>query len=97
MFRITDGKGFQMTFANGCTVSVQWGPQNYCENYRAMFAHPVRSEDWKSKDAEVAAWDAQNRWHDFGSDTVRGRMSVDEVMEFMTMVQRDGVKPRAEG
>ena len=24
-------KGFRMTFPNGWTVSVQWGPGNYCE------------------------------------------------------------------
>lgn len=30
MFRITSGKGFHVTFPNGYTVSVQWGPGNYC-------------------------------------------------------------------
>lgn len=32
MFDITINKGFQMQFANGWTVSVQWGRDNYCEN-----------------------------------------------------------------
>lgn len=32
MFRITDGRGFHVTFANGWTVSVQFGPYNYCSN-----------------------------------------------------------------
>ena len=33
-FRITDGKGFGLTFENGWTVSVQWGWGNYCDNFR---------------------------------------------------------------
>lgn len=32
MFSITDNKGFQIKFANGLTVSVQFGYGNYCEN-----------------------------------------------------------------
>ena len=32
-FRITRGRGFKMKFPNGYTVSVQFGPMNYCENY----------------------------------------------------------------
>lgn len=32
MFKITDNKGFRLTFANGLTVSVQFGFGNYCEN-----------------------------------------------------------------
>lgn len=31
-FVITEGKGFQITFENGYTVSVQWGCANYCDN-----------------------------------------------------------------
>lgn len=31
-FRITGGRGFQMKFPNGYTVSVQFGMNNYCEN-----------------------------------------------------------------
>jgi hypothetical protein len=32
MFKITLGKGIHMTFANGWTVSIQWGIGNYCDN-----------------------------------------------------------------
>jgi len=32
MFRITQGKGFFMTFENGYTLSVQFGYGNYCAN-----------------------------------------------------------------
>jgi hypothetical protein len=33
MFKITMGKGFHITFKNGYTISVQWGPGNYCDNH----------------------------------------------------------------
>lgn len=34
-FRIISGKGFHITFANGYTVSVQFGGGNYCDNRSA--------------------------------------------------------------
>jgi hypothetical protein len=36
MFRITQGKGFQITFESGWLVSVQFGPFNYCDHYNVM-------------------------------------------------------------
>lgn len=32
-FRITDSKGFSITFDNGWTISVQFGRGNYSDNY----------------------------------------------------------------
>lgn len=66
MFRITNGKGFHITFENGNTVSVQWGNSNYCQN-----RHPSLdpNDPWGAikaaegcEDAEVAAWDSNNNW-----------------------------------
>lgn len=54
MFSITSSKGFQMTFENGVTVSVQFGPGNYCENRDKDFNAPNKADRWNSKDAEVA-------------------------------------------
>ena len=36
-FSICDGKGFRITFENGWTISVQFGPGNYCDNYNMSF------------------------------------------------------------
>lgn len=96
MFRITGHKGFQMKFANGCTVSVQFGPGNYCEHHLNMnFDAPRRADGaWESEQAEVAAFDTQGRWHDFGNDEVRGHLTADEVMDFMREIQERGVKPK---
>lgn len=67
-FKSTDC-GFHMTFDNGYTVSVQWGPHNYCENrgldkeggYRERLLHAGRLG---CETCEVAVWDRDGRWLD---------------------------------
>lgn len=54
MFLSTRRKGFQMTFKNGLTVSVQWGAGNYCENHCPVDMDFSFSKDAKSEDAEIA-------------------------------------------
>ena len=54
MFRICSdptnlGKGFHMTFANGKTISVQFGRGNYCDNDSQEHNYP----NLYSRDAEV--------------------------------------------
>jgi len=49
MFRTTNNKGFQITFANGYIVSVQFGYGNYCDNRYSKDAAA-------SANAEVAAF-----------------------------------------
>ncbi len=73
--------GFQMTFANGWTVSVQWGLGTYSDNrYSDFRAHA------ESKTAEIAAWDIDGKWHDFGDDTVKGWCTPDEVATFIHFI-----------
>ena len=84
---ITQGKGFSMTFANGNTVSVQFGFGNYCENREKLsMVEAHEGLDVLSKNAEVAAWDSSNNWYDFGDDTVRGWLSPDNVSSFVKFV-----------
>lgn len=76
--------GFQMTFANGWTVSVQWGLGTYSDNRYSDFR--ARAE---SKTAEIAAWDADGKWHTFVGDyedTVKGWCKPDEVAEFIHFI-----------
>lgn len=37
-FASTENKGFTMTFANGYTISCQFGAGNYCDHYARKFA-----------------------------------------------------------
>ena len=61
-FRIVGGKGFALDLPNGVTVSVQWGPGNYCDSdvsnadVFAPAAAAVNGEDWGSNTAECAAY-----------------------------------------
>jgi hypothetical protein len=46
----------------------------------------MKAQAWKSTTAEVAAWNADGDWHNFGSDQVEGWQSADEVMRFVSFV-----------
>ena len=88
-FRITDRKGFHMTFPNGYTVSVQFGPYNYCEHYvgwgKGMPNETKLRQDWESSDAECAVWGPEGDmlklkgW----SDTVKPSMRPEEVLKLL--------------
>ena len=60
--RICDNKGFHLDLPNGVTVSVQFGPGNYCDPdvSNAAFAAPKKAIDgddyWGSNTAECAAY-----------------------------------------
>lgn len=93
MFKISGGKGFQMTFSNGWTVSVQWGINNYCEHYNRTtrsgenldtVQRDVGAEG--SNTAEIAAWDKDKNWHKFEDDTVMGWVHPDQVANFITLI-----------
>lgn len=101
MFRICDGKGFQITFANGNTVSVQWGSGNYCSNLRHIgvdSSDPFGAENAAkgSPDAEIAAFDSSGRWLiptgdlrqtlGWGADDVHGWVGPDHVALFISWV-----------
>ena len=93
MFKITRGRGFQMTFANGWTVSVQFGPDNYCENRSMLFdtaegraRADILAGEQGCKNAEIAAWDTDGNWHNFGGDTVEGWCKPDAVAEFIHFI-----------
>ena len=92
MMKITLDKGFQMTFANGWTASVQFGPGNYCENRTYDFSDDYAAQQRAMGklgciNAEIAAWDANDVWYDFGGDTVKGWINADEVSEFIAMIR----------
>lgn len=66
MFSITGGKGFQITFENGYTVSCQFGANNYCENYYRhlepdyQYGEERLKDIYSSKDCEVAIWNKKD-------------------------------------
>lgn len=76
----TNETGFNVTFGNGWTVSVQWGRGTYCDN-----RHSVSMIDG-SANAEIAAWDKDGVWHDFGGEQVKGWQTPDEVARFISFI-----------
>lgn len=86
MFRITSGKGFHITFENGYTVSVQWGPGNYCDNHDVrIYPEEPPKLGWESREAETAVW-AEDR--DLitlpgDADSVQGYRTPAQVLELL--------------
>ena len=76
-FKHCDRRGFQIRFENGWTVSVQWHPGSYCSG-----------KGNESPNAEIAAWDSNGKWYDFGSDEVLGYRTPDQVVTFLGFVKK---------
>ena len=73
--------GFHMTFANGWTISVQWGEHSYAQ--RADRPPPDVSNT-----AECAVWNSDREWYRLtDNDDVQGWMSPGEVSELMERVR----------
>jgi len=81
MITITRNKGFQMTFPNELTISVQIGNMNYCsrKDTYTKYDAEMQMDIVKSPDAEIAIWDEKGDWFNFGHDTVKGWIPVTEV------------------
>ena len=101
MFKSTYNRGFQMTFKNGLTISVQFGTGNYCE--RRQVIAPIQGEMKmsivESNSAEIAIWDKEGTWFSFGHDTVKGWVDADEVATWIILctaaTSLDDLKTRA--
>jgi hypothetical protein len=91
MFKSTSNKGFQITFANGYTVSVQWGNGNYCEKKQyGGYGEEMKHQVWESPNAEVAVWDKNGDWvRPAGiNDDVKGYQTPEEVAEIIEKVSK---------
>lgn len=89
-------RGFRTRFANGYTISVQFGTHNYCSCRDTL--RPLSSlqqsdsyNDWNdgsSEDAEVAIIDADGEFVEFQSngDKVRGHTTPDELAKIIAWV-----------
>jgi hypothetical protein len=82
-FKYCSRPGFQMTFENGWTVSVQWHSGAYCDSPRNY-----KEESKESTTAEIAAWNSEGEWYNFGSDTVLGYQTPEQVVTFMQYVRQ---------
>jgi hypothetical protein len=93
MFKSTFNRGFQMTFANGITISVQWGSGNYCDrrNFSDGLKTDLKHDVVQCSNAEIAIWDAEQVWFDFGRDQVKGWVDANEVATWITLVSEAAI------
>lgn len=78
--------GFQITFANGLTASVQWRSGNYCDNHFKPFTTNFQESDT----AEVAVFDKRGEFMDMdlfydgmNDGEVAGYLNPENVAEFL--------------
>ena len=92
MISVNENQGFRMTFRNGWTVSVQFGPGNYCDNKDRLVVQgwrpgEKRTEGLECANAEIAAFnDGGEVWHKFEHDTVSGYCQPNEIADFIALV-----------
>ena len=90
MFTAT-GAGFHITFDNGWTISVQWGPGNR--------AGPVRNAEdligMESTTADIFAWNINDTWWNFAThkpvkagEYEKAGIRPDELIGYMQEVSR---------
>ena len=92
MFKSTDNKGFQITFENGITISVQYGKGNYCANKNKQnigYDGYSENEITSCKNAEICIWDKDNKEFEFvGSGMVKGWVNPNEVAQWIYNVSQ---------
>jgi hypothetical protein len=97
MFSITGSKGFQITFPNKVTVSVQFGPRNYCDNYNSPLWSIQPLERLDSNTAEVVIFHKGHKdwltkeYLDEGDD-VLGYQTPDDVLKILNWAANYKVK-----
>ena len=81
MFRINDNKGFSITFDNGYTVSVQFGPANYGSNYDLGF--DSYGKPMSATTVETALLDPSGNFVAYQGEDVQGYVNADSVLELL--------------
>ena len=85
MFSISDNKGFQISFNNGYTVSVQFGGGNYCSN------RDLPMKDWgksvPDSDTAETALMTKDGFVEYQGDDVQGHMTPKCVLELLNYAE----------
>ena len=82
MFRINDNKGFSITFDNGYTVSVQFGPGNYSSNKNLSFLDNI-NKPMTANTVETALLAPDGDFVAYKNNDVQGYQSTADVLELL--------------
>ena len=90
MFRINDNKGFQITFDNGYTVSVQFGPGNYGSNRQLdpMTRDYADNNGLSATTVETALMNPEGEFVSYKDDDVQGYQNVNDVLELINFASK---------
>lgn len=88
-------QGFQIEFANGWKISVQFGLSDHCANWDAAF--PTPSVVGQCEDAEIAIIHKSGAWPDFADtgEGIKGWVKPDDVLKYMMWASRLADHPDA--
>ena len=86
--RSYNNRGFHLTFQNGWTISVMFGPSTYSSNRTAI---DKGGAEWKATSADVAIWDVEGKDLQLSSGISRGWTSPDKIAKLIAFVQ--GIQP----
>ena len=98
-FTTSYNKGFQMTFGNEFSISVQWGVGNYCEKKACgQWDESTKYAEWDSNSAEIAVFDKNGGYIEITNypDVVAGWLSADTVAKCITIIQSATTKEEIE-
>jgi|TARA_B110000908_G_scaffold166733_1_gene218374 hypothetical protein len=85
-FVSTINKGFNMTFENGFSISVQWGVGNYCDRKNdGSFDESMKGDFWESTSAEIMVTGKGDGVVLGNGDNVAGWLSTDKVAEVINI------------
>ena len=109
MFAITGGKGFQISFPNGLTLSTQFGGGNYCSHYNDSIGLEHLQDYLSSKDVEIAVFTGEERiehwltkqaykgtFNEELNDDVKGYVKLEEWLEILNWCQKYKPEDKAE-
>jgi hypothetical protein len=86
-FKINDSKGFHITFENGWTVSVQFGPGSYGSNYNMPIGREGSLEAGERGSATAECWSWGPGGKNYPKD-VLGYQTPSQVLAFINKVAR---------
>ena len=86
---ITQKKGIHMLFPSGFTVSIQFGPGNYCDHYKRRIGKDEETcGEEGAAEVECAIWKDEGMITMKDGDTVQGYMSITEVLELLNQAAK---------